>query len=96
MKPLHGDIKIVRVELGEGGITKVPNWYAAGNLYRWNVIYVLADGRRVTGKQSRRLLREAKAEVATLPKNVNTLAAMFDTDGRFYGTSQLLLGATYD
>lgn len=79
-------IEVVRVEAGDGSIVKVPGRWS-GHEYRFPIVYVLADGQRVETGDRHRLLRDAKAEQASLPKAPkHPTQAMFDGAGAFVGT----------
>jgi hypothetical protein len=84
---MSDEVKIVRVEAGDGPIVKVANRGYAGHCYRWPVVYVLEDDRRQEGSEKRTLLRDAKAEVAKLPKEIDNMTANFGDNGEFWGTT---------
>jgi hypothetical protein len=60
-------VEVIRIE-DAGSPDVVPIRKNARGDYVVEVVYVLVTGRRVLGTKSRRLLREAKALRATLPK----------------------------
>ena len=63
-------------------IAKIP-----GVGYRFRVIYVLEDGTEEHSTETRRLLRDAKAELMSLPKSpAHPMKACY-SDGEFWGTS---------
>jgi len=94
------EVKIVTIEAAPGAtILKLQkgerfNPYAK---YTFDVIYVLEDGRRVETTDDHSLLRDAKAELASLPKAPRwEMTAIFDEHGRLSMTSThigLLSGA---
>lgn len=79
-------IPIVRIEW-DGILAKredAPSWQGK---WRQPIVYVLEDGRRFPTGESFRLKRDAVAFAATLPcAPDHPTTAMFDEDGRFYGT----------
>jgi hypothetical protein len=48
--------------------TKYEGRYSSERGYEFAIVYVLEDGRRLSGHSHHQLLREAKAELASLPK----------------------------
>jgi hypothetical protein len=47
--------------------TKYQGRYRSDRGYEIEIVYVLEDGRRIPGHSRHRLLRDAKAELASLP-----------------------------
>ncbi len=83
-------VRIVRIEAGEGAkITKHPNnpHSYAGNHYEFPIVYVLEDGQRIETRSHHDLLRDAKAELASMPVTEfrDEMSACF-FDGKYCGT----------
>jgi hypothetical protein len=79
------EIKIVKIAPVEGAKVEKNNGIGA-HRYFVPVTYHLEDGTTVTGRLRRHLLRDIKAELATLPKEVNNIVACFNDKGEFWGT----------
>lgn len=83
------EIKIVREEVAEGAKPEKGN-----RGYGIKVVYTLEDGQQVCGYRTSRLLRDLKAEVAKLPREVHNMAAKFNGNV-FWGTiSTYTIGAS--
>lgn len=72
-------VDILRAE-SAGPIYKQANGY-----WRFDVVYTLADGRKAADYKVHKLKRDAVADFATFPKNVNNKRAIYH-DGRHIGT----------
>lgn len=73
-------VPIVRVEAAG-----VPYKNPRGG-YLFPTRLVLEDGRVLAGHEGRRLLREAKAAVAELPREPKNMSAVFNDAGEFVAT----------
>lgn len=85
------DIKITHVR-PVGDIRKVPDRFGRkASEWALDVMYTLETGcpfgpeQAGTMRFSRK--RDAIAQQGTMPRDVDNMRAMFDGDGRFYGTS---------
>jgi len=78
---VRDEVTIERIEMdGDGGIEKTDRGYAVP------VVLVIADGRRLPDRIGRRLLREAKEVVASLPQvPEHPTWAVFNERGLYVG-----------
>ena len=85
---MSNDVKIVLIEAGKDAkpVKGMSNF--GGTAYRFPVIYHLEDGRTLSTTDSCQLLRDAKKELASMPKEPKGLSARFNESGDFWGTMQ--------
>ena len=82
------EVEVVKIEAAPGA-TPVKVFLNSGRQgYGFPIIYTLEDGRTVESRMSSRLLRDAKSELASLPKVPKGLRAKFSDDGEYWGTVQ--------
>jgi hypothetical protein len=78
---LNAEVKIIQIILDdtESGIQKTRDGYS------FKIHYLLEDGTTVSSTQTERLLRDAKKEMASLPKAPNYPTKVIYYNGEFFG-----------
>lgn len=85
---MSDDVRIVQVKPVSAPTKITGNRYTNPYVkYEMPVIYVLIDGREVAAHATFNLLRDAKAEFASLPKAPDKIVYAMFRDGDYYGTT---------
>lgn len=82
------EVKVIKVESVLEAKPEKGMSNSGRTAYRFPVIYHLEDGRTLTTTNSCQLLRDAKKELASLPKEPKGLYACFNENGEYWGTMQ--------
>lgn len=80
------EVKIIEIRSNlKAGQKPVKQLTYSGMQYTYPVIYVLEDGRTIETTSGKRLLRDAKTDIANMPYVPSAMSAKF-SDGEYWGT----------
>lgn len=82
---MHTGLAIKRYEPVDGKIEKRPATYGSGHVYTFRVNCVTEEGSVVEITETHQLLRDAKADLASMPREPKHPTLLIFHDGQYVG-----------